>query len=423
MREQSAQEQGPQKSQGPQRRPPRMDAAGNVILQIPYGPQGAVPGRGTDSGMDRGYPGEERREARREGVPGGYDDMRGGYLTGGAERREAVYGGYAGVPGGYPAGRAERRKTVRESIRVACSATLIFVFVFLLVWPFADELIVDFILARPEFFPHLQTTDQLLDVLDASGIPGIASDLCAVLLLFLFYLLADREVLPRMMDRHERMSAGLFIGCAVMAIGLNLVVYPIDFAFEHLFNLFGYTMEAEVSAASDAALSLSMVVYGDLFAPVFEELVFRGMILQSLKRHGRVFAIVLSALLFGLMHGNLTQFFFAGLMGLILGYLAMEYSIGWSIALHIFNNLFADLETWGLDLLPERAAEITGNFISISTTAVGVALLLWYGRRILQYRKRNASHPGTWGEVFTSPWFWALAAASAAEIVLGLEAL
>ena len=83
-------------------------------------------------------------------------------------------------------------------------------------------------------------------------------------------------------------------------------------------------------------------------APVTEELLFRGGRLRSLQPYGKRFAIFCSALLFGLVHQNLTQTPFAFGFGLLAGYVAVEYSILWSMSLHILNNAVLAL---GLDAL------------------------------------------------------------------------
>lgn len=97
-----------------------------------------------------------------------------------------------------------------------------------------------------------------------------------------------------------------------------------------------------------AETSVSLALYTAVAAPVTEELLFRGAVLRSLQPYGKRFAIFCSALLFGLVHQNLTQTPFAFGFGLLAGYVAMEYSILWSMSLHILNNAVLAL---GLDAL------------------------------------------------------------------------
>ena len=79
-----------------------------------------------------------------------------------------------------------------------------------------------------------------------------------------------------------------------------------------------------------------------ILTPVAEEMVFRGAILRSLLlpfRRMPWVAILLSALLFGLVHGNVAQFINGALMGLLLGWMYYRSgSIVPGIVLHWVNN-------------------------------------------------------------------------------------
>lgn len=75
-------------------------------------------------------------------------------------------------------------------------------------------------------------------------------------------------------------------------------------------------------------------------APILEELIFRGIILDGfLKRYSPVKAILLSSLLFGLIHINPSQVVFASLMGLMLGWIYWKTgSLLLSVFIHFVNN-------------------------------------------------------------------------------------
>ena len=96
------------------------------------------------------------------------------------------------------------------------------------------------------------------------------------------------------------------------------------------------TKSRVVSGTAETTVSLAL--YTAVAAPVTEELLFRGAVLRSLQPYGKRFAIFCSALLFGLVHQNLTQTPFAFGFGLLAGYVAVEYSILWSMSLHVLNN-------------------------------------------------------------------------------------
>lgn len=83
-----------------------------------------------------------------------------------------------------------------------------------------------------------------------------------------------------------------------------------------------------------------------ILAPVAEEMVLRGAILRKLLditgHCKRWFAILVSALLFGLLHGNTPQFIHATLIGLLLGWMYCRTdSIVPGIVFHWINNTIA----------------------------------------------------------------------------------
>lgn len=115
---------------------------------------------------------------------------------------------------------------------------------------------------------------------------------------------------------------------------------------ELVLNQFGLSIMPLLENVSGDTDTLSMFLYASILAPISEEILFRGYVLRALRPYGRRFAILGSALLFGLFHGNLLQTPYALLAGLVLGYTAVEYSLGWAVFLHVFNNLvLADLLT------------------------------------------------------------------------------
>ena len=94
------------------------------------------------------------------------------------------------------------------------------------------------------------------------------------------------------------------------------------------------------------------MLYGIVIAPLLEELLFRGILLNGLLRaYAPWVAIAQSALLFGLIHFNPPQCLSAGLLGLLLGWLYYRTrSLGLCIALHVLNN---GLGFAGIYLLPD----------------------------------------------------------------------
>jgi membrane protease YdiL (CAAX protease family) len=157
---------------------------------------------------------------------------------------------------------------------------------------------------------------------------------------------------------------------------------------EMLMNLGGSSVMPVLEQVSGSSDTFSMFLYASVLAPVWEELLFRGWILRTLRPYGKRFAILGSAILFGLFHGNLLQTPYALLIGLLLGYVTVEYSLFWSIALHGFNNLvLADLLSRVTASWSEMAYG-TLNLLLLGGSAVISLVVLWVNRsEIREYRQ------------------------------------
>ena len=80
--------------------------------------------------------------------------------------------------------------------------------------------------------------------------------------------------------------------------------------------------------------------------PAFcEELLFRGVILSNLMPYGKASAIIISSVLFGLMHGSMNQFVYTTVAGIIMGAVYVyTRSIWCSILMHMINNTLSVLQ-------------------------------------------------------------------------------
>lgn len=139
---------------------------------------------------------------------------------------------------------------------------------------------------------------------------------------------------------------------------------------EMLLMPFGKSVMPILESVSGDSSSFSMFLYSAIFASIGEEILFRGYVLRCLRPYGKRFAILGSAVLFGLFHGNLLQTPYALVMGLVLGYVTAEYSIRWAVVLHMFNNL----------VLAEFLTRLTANW---SEMAYGTLNLILFGGSLL----------------------------------------
>lgn len=76
-----------------------------------------------------------------------------------------------------------------------------------------------------------------------------------------------------------------------------------------------------------------------ILAPMIEEYVFRKQLIDRMNAYGGRTAVLTSALMFGLFHGNLSQFFYAFAIGLVFGYLYLRTGrLRYTAILHMLIN-------------------------------------------------------------------------------------
>lgn len=116
--------------------------------------------------------------------------------------------------------------------------------------------------------------------------------------------------------------------------------YLISFIIEAGFLTQAYEELAETFAPLfEGPVLLSFIAIA-IAAPLIEEVIFRGLILSELRRYLPVWAaILIQAILFGLIHFNLVQLVFTVIMGVILGLLVVWTKSVWgAVLIHALNN-------------------------------------------------------------------------------------
>ena len=157
--------------------------------------------------------------------------------------------------------------------------------------------------------------------------------------LVLVLLLLGGDGIPR--TTHARFGPLTYLWLLMMIYGLqafsSILLTPVE-AFLHQQ---GFTMEYATEVASGRMTGFWMILYAVVVAPFVEECLFRGLIYNQLRHCGQIFAIVISALLFGLMHGNLMQLLTALFVGALLAFIRERYGFACAILMHLSNNAFA----------------------------------------------------------------------------------
>lgn len=132
----------------------------------------------------------------------------------------------------------------------------------------------------------------------------------------------------------------LFIlgGCAALAV--NILFFLVGFT--------GSSATYEQVAQKQFALPLwaGIILYG-MVSPLAEEIVFRGIVYNRMHRqYGKWIAIIGSALLFGVYHGNVVQALYGFMLGVLIAVLYEKYgSFAVPVIIHSAANVFVYVVT------------------------------------------------------------------------------
>lgn len=250
--------------------------------------------------------------------------------------------------------------------------------------------------------PDMDIADAMTDRILGNGWGYIAACLIGFFALLIW---KKKDFCFRQIWKTDRpMSVGSFFAVLCIFLGAQAFFEVFAGLLEWFSNLFGMSVMESIEAASITADTLSMFLYMGLFAPVFEEILFRGLILRALQPYGKKFAVFASAFLFGIFHGNIVQSPFAFIVGLVLGYVTVEYSMLWAIVLHMINNLILGDSFYRLlSLAPDWVGEL-GYFVIIWGSAVAAIVILVVKRKqIAAYFRTGKIHPLCMKSFFTSP--------------------
>ncbi len=202
--------------------------------------------------------------------------------------------------------------------------------------------------------------------------------------------------------KNKEMKREVFGFMVLLFLGSQFTFVLFSRLAEAGFNVWGYSIKTYIDSIKISNPSLSRIIYVAIIGPVFEELLFRGAILRTLEKYGKVFAIVVSSMLFGLMHMHIFQSIFAAVVGLILGYVAIEYSIKWAILLHVLNNFIVILYNLLFSMIKSPFKSILHPAL-FSMFFIFAAIKLYKHRLAIgQYIKEKGSETGIYKHTFKS---------------------
>ena len=217
------------------------------------------------------------------------------------------------------------------------------------------------------------------------------------------YILAMGAPLLLLLGRHrfnpfspvKRVHAGVGAFGYLGAIGTCMLANVITSILLTVLSNFGVEAEPAPQLMENTPVSFILNLFVLAVLPaLLEELVFRGCILRLLRPYGDLFAVMVSALLFGLMHGNLRQIPFATIVGIVLGWLyVVTENIWMPILVHFTNNTISVVSEYlSFSLTEEQAGAmyVTVIFQLIFVGILAIALLFpCFWRRLKLSKTRS----------------------------------
>ncbi len=203
-------------------------------------------------------------------------------------------------------------------------------------------------------------------------------------------------------DRRMTLAALLAL-VAVLLLGQGMV-HGLNKFFNHFCLLLHIPSLASRSLLVTGTSSPMMAVYALLAVPLAEELVFRGIILNGLRRFGRVFAILTASLLCALLQCDPVSGLWIFLLGLALGYCSLEYGLVWAIGARVVGNLlFSGLPNRYLMSAP-RTARMSILAVALVLVLAGLVMFFLHRASLFDYRRRYRAPKGTYAS-WRQPWF------------------
>ena len=248
----------------------------------------------------------------------------------------------------------------------------------------AFVLIFPYLLTDPELLESETSIESILDSVINNGWGYLLATLIGAVLLLVWK--RKQFCFHEIWKQQKPIKAGSFFMLLTIFISAQALVQLMTVWMEWFFGLFDISVMDALEEISVTGDTLSMFLYMAIAAPVFEEVIFRGFVLRTLQPYGRRFAILCSAFLFGIFHGNILQTPFAFVVGLILGYITVEYSIVWAILLHTINNLIlGDTLPRITQLLPPWIGELIFALIIWGCFLGAVIILIIKRKQVFDY--------------------------------------
>ncbi len=242
-------------------------------------------------------------------------------------------------------------------------------------------------------------------------------NLCLFTVPFIFAVSMTEYKIGTLISFKSKLKSPNLLALTMMGIGVcsvgNFGTHFLSEVLESIAKHFGKGFEVPSSSVQygtgTASLLIALLCIGILPA-LLEEFAFRGVILGLLRtKLSDGTSIVISAALFGMVHGNLQQMPFAFIVGLVLGYSVVSNgSMLAAILIHATNNIItvvSQYTTIGVGPLEGQLFDFLIQIVMLLLGICGFIMLIKTDKNALKLSKENTKSVGR--DVLTfvcTPW-------------------
>lgn len=183
----------------------------------------------------------------------------------------------------------------------------------------------------------------------------------------------------------ERLTPEKVLLTVIVSLGAANICYVINIIMNNIMYMNGYEI-ASNAAPSDTPEGIAAdVISTVILAPVFEEIFYRGIIMRSLCRVSKRFAIFASALVFGLIHGNPFQFVLGFVAGIVFAYADIKTD---SVIPSVIAHMAINTHLYVYDLFTGEYSDL------IYICCVGVYIIAGTAALLYTLKKYGLQFPG-----------------------------
>lgn len=206
-----------------------------------------------------------------------------------------------------------------------------------------------------------------------------AAHICGMAIPFtLMWLIMKKKATKPLIPAAKLGFKKTFLWVGIGMLGCLAANYVTEFVI-WVYDLFGYELTQPEFPQADSIIACIAVFFSTAIAPgLFEEYAFRCCSLSLLKKHGKAFSVVAVSIVFGLMHGNMIQFVFAFIVGLVLGYITLRTnSVLPAMVIHACNNGISVVQEIVTYAAGEDASNYAGYGLILAWLIAGVVALVY----------------------------------------------